>query len=493
MAALYPFGPPPEVAPFPNYVEHPGQKEITKALRANFALPQDEQASFVEIIAGRGWGKTLYFVCKILIPYLNSHPGAKVMWVAPTYMIAQSPIEDIFRGTNELTGERWMPEFNNEGKRIWEFTTTRNGPVLRWYNDATVTFRSADAADSIVSRGYNLIIMDEAALIDERVFTLQIMGTARKAGIKIFAITTPRGKKHWTYKYFMKGQDASDKNYLSFQQNYTRNPYFSKTLAELIKDIPEWLYRQEYLAEFIEDGDSVFRGLEQIISGDEINFPTSQQEWASEVRDVKIDTIDGPVLRRFEERRFVCGLDLAKSVDYTVYWVMDVETGQTVFYKRVNKTDYKDILRTAKEICTRYNEADLIFDATGVGGGLADMMAHYDLIGHPYVFTNDSKNELVTKLAVAIEHGQITAPNITTVRGELAAYTYSLTRTGKISYNAPSGMHDDIVMAMALANWYRTENEGSEVVNVIEDVIAFNESSVGKPQNFFDFMDQDDD
>lgn len=494
MSVLLPFGKKPSDASlYPHYKPHEGQREINKALKENFALPLDQQASFIEIIAGRGWGKTLYFVCQILIPYLNSHPGAKVMWVAPTYMTAQSPIDDVFKGINEVTGERWMPEFDEYGAKIWEFVTTRSGPVLTWYNGATVTFRSADAPDSIVSRGYNLIIIDEAAMVNEQVLTLHIMGTARKAGVKVFAITTPRGKKHWTYKYFLKGQDQADTHYLSFQQNFLRNPFRSKTQEEMIKSIPDFVYRQEYLAEFIEDGDSVFRGLEHVFVGKEISYPSQHQEWKTDVLDVVIDTLEGPVKRPFSERRFVCGLDLAKSVDYTVYWVLDIETGDTVFYKRINKTDYKSILKTAKDICSMFNEADLIFDATGVGGGLADMMSHYDLTGHPFIFTNDSKSEIVTKLAVAIEHTQLKLPNISTVRSELAAFTYSITRTGKMSYGAPSGLHDDIVMALALANWYRVENEASDTVGVIDDIIAINNGRGNRPDSFFDFMDNDDD
>jgi hypothetical protein len=491
----YPFGKKPDPTfIYPRYQEHPGQREITQALKKNFSLPEEDQASIIEIICGRGWGKTLYFVCKILIPYLNTHPGAKVMWVAPSYLVAQSPIEDVFKGMNEQTGERWVEEFDSQGNKIWEFATTRSGPVLTWWNGATVTFRSAEAPESIVSRGYNLIIMDEAALIAEQVFRLQILGTARKAGIKIFAITTPRGRKHWTYDFFIKGQDPSEKNYLSFQQAYTRNPFHNKTQAALVKDIPDWLYRQEYLAEFIEDGDSVFRGLDSVIDGAEISYPGQHQEWAAEQKDVILDTPQGQIRRKWSERRFVVGLDLAKSVDYTVYWVLDCETGETVYYKRVNKTDYKDILKTAQSLCQTYNGADLVFDATGVGSGLADMMSAYDIVAHPFVFTNDTKSELVTRLAVAIEHGQIKIPNIVTVKNELSAFTYQITRTGKITYNAPTGFHDDIVMALALANWFRVENEGTDQVSAIDEVIAFNErQSRGNSGSFFDFMDDDND
>ncbi len=470
-----------------NYEPHPGQVEVNDAILANFY--SDNPAHIVEIIASRGWGKTLWLVSNVLVPYLNGHPNAKVMWVAPTYQIAMSPIEDVFRGIDETTGNRWIPEVSPEGEKIWDFKTTISGPVLTWYNKATVSFKSADSPESIVSRGYNLIIIDEAALIEERVFTQQIMGTARKAGIKIFMITSPRGKKHWTYKYFLKGQDPKETSYLSFQQPYTKNPFFNPVLATLIKDLPDWLYRQEYLAEFIEDGDSVFRGLEHVVVGPEVSFPSQQQEWASDIADV---ILGGGKTKPFSDRRFVVGLDLAKAVDYTVLYVMDMEDGSCVYYKRMNKTDYKVIVKEAGEICRKYNYADLIFDATGVGSGIADFLETEDITVHPYTFTNESKAELVNKLALAIEYAEIKVPNIVTVKNELSVFTYTLTRTGKLSYSAPAGYHDDIVMALAMANWYRKENNVSDEVTAIDDIIKLN-ARPDRPNNFFDYMENDDD
>lgn len=491
MASASIFGKVPKVEV--NYTPHAGQDEVSEALLANFQ--SENPASIIEIICGRGWGKTLYMACDILVPFLDQSPGAKVMWVAPTYLTCMSLIEDVFKAINETNGKQYIPKHDAEGNQVWEFVTTKSGSVLKWYNGAEVTFRSADAPDSIVSRGFNLIIIDEACLIaDEKIFTLQILGTARKQGIKIFMISTPRGKKHWTYKYFLKGQDKNENMYLSFSQPYHKNPYYSKVLSQLIKDIPEWVYKQEYLAEFIEDGDSVFRGLEHVLFGNEISFEGQQQEWSTDLTDITVKTFTGEYKREAADRRFVVGLDLAKSVDYTVLWAMDVDTGDLVYYRRLNKMDYRNVLQIATDVCKKYNHAELIFDATGVGAGLADVLNNYDVTAHPFVFTNESKNEIVNKLALSIQYQEIKIPNITTVKNELSVFTYTLTRTGKISYAAPSGFHDDIVMSLALANWYRKENVGSEEIGIIEDVLAMNEERVrGRPGSFIEEMYEDND
>jgi hypothetical protein len=474
-----------------NYQAHIGQLEVSRTIRNNFSSPNP--AAIVELICSRGWGKTLYLVCEVLVPFLNTTANAKVMWVAPNYSTAMSPIEDVFRGINEETGERWVPEFDDDGNRIWEFANTATGPVLRWYNGSTVVFKSADSPDSIVSRGFNLVIIDEVALIDERVFMQQILGTARKAGIKIFMIGSPRGKKHWTYKTFCKGQDPKETNYLSLQQPYTKNPFFNKTLAALIKELPNWLYRQEYLAEFIDDSDTVFRNIDAILEGIEISFETQQQEWETTLETVVVKDANGDRGIEPSDRRFVVSMDIAKSIDFTVITVMDLDVGQCVYYRRMNKTDYREVIKFAADICKKYNYAELIFDSTGVGSGIADFLNNYDITAIPFIFTNESKNDIVTKLALAIEHQNIRIPNIVTVKNELSVFTYSLTRTGKLSYGAPSGFHDDIVMSLAMANFYRTENGIDQgQVSVIDEIIKINNRASGA-KSFREFMENDND
>lgn len=474
-----------------NYVAHPGQEEISSALELNFR--SNFPASIIEVICGRGWGKTLWVVCEVLIPYLDTHANASVMWVAPNFQTAMSPVDDVLRGSDEETGERYVPEFDAKGNRVWEFATTRSGPVLKYYNGSTVYFRSADAPDSIVSKGFNLIIIDEAALIPELVFTQSILGTARKKGIKIIMISTPRGKKHFSYKYFLKGQDPSNMDVISFQQPTWKNPFASETQRRLMVDLPPWLQMQEYEAQFIDDGDSVFKNLDGGFYGNEITYPSPQQIWEKPIDDIELTKPDGSKYTRYaSDRTFVAALDIAKSVDYSVLTVMDLESGDLVYYKRVNKEDYRNVLKMTEQVCHKFNHCNLIFDATGVGQGIGDMLHNYDIIAHPFVFTNDSKTEIVNKLAIAIEYQQISLPNIKTIRDELSVFTYAITRTGKISYNAPPGFHDDCVMSLAMGNWYRLENQPVDTVGTIDAIIKFNSGSSNRRRSFLEMMEEDD-
>ena len=61
-------------------------------------------------------------------------------------------------------------------------------------------------------------------------------------------------------------------------------------------------------------------------------------------------------------------------------------------------------------------------------------------------------------LAVAIQTNEVRYPQGVIV-SELDAFAYEYTRTG-VRYSAPDGMHDDCVMALALAVYGRTGSAG---------------------------------
>ena len=70
-----------------------------------------------------------------------------------------------------------------------------------------------------------------------------------------------------------------------------------------------------------------------------------------------------------------------------------------------------------------------------------------------FVFTASSKPPLIESLALAFEREEVKwlADDVATL--ELEAYEAQVNaRTNRASYGAPEGLHDDTVMARALAN-----------------------------------------
>lgn len=313
--------------------------------------------------------------------------------------------------------------------------------------------KSIFCGNSIVSKGYGLIIIDEAALIPKEVFMKQILPTARRKGCKIVLISTPRGK-NWFYEMYLDGQDKSKQKYASFAQPWWKRPDYPPLLIELMKDMPARLREQEFEAKFIDNGGGVFINFDNVFYGDEIEYPKQEQMWTH-------PDVDAILLK--EES--VMAVDLAKNYDYTVFVVLSQRTRQLLYYQRFNKTDYKFVIDRIVTVADRFNGCDVIYDGTGVGVGIGDFLDR-ELNSYPFIFTNQSKADIVQRLMVAFEYSNILMPKITTIVNEFLLYEYQITKTGKISYSAPEGKHDDIVVAVAMCNYHIEENGSNDILEI---------------------------
>lgn len=444
-----------------NYKPHSGQREATKAIRAS-------KASFITLSCGRGWGKTTYVMGDIVLPYMYANPGCQVMWVAPVSSTARTPIDEFWVPN--------VPKFDDNGRKVWEYFWQKN--EIHLYIGGKVSkifFKSAEAPDSIVSKGYNLIVVDEAALVPKQVFEQQILGCARKGKPLVVLISTPRGK-NWFYEYWHRGLDSAKPLFTSIHQPYYKRPDYPDFLIEMMKELPPDIVRQEYHAEFVDSGGLVFKGLSDVLFGNQISFNSQNQYW--EATGLGVDPMDN----------YVVSWDLAKQQDYNVFMVMNCRTRQIVEYHRENQTDYKVLTAKARALSEKYNNAPLIYDHTGVGAGVSDFLSD-TLETVPYTFTNESKNILINKLILSVQNQEIQIPNIDTVRSELESFEFNFTKTGKLSYNAPAGRHDDTVIALALCNIYARDHFGTDEIHQIDDAIKLNQGVT----SFYDFMANDDD
>lgn len=453
-----------------NYIPHAGQQEVREGIL-------NSDADIIVIDGSRGWGKSLFSVCDLAIPVMLAEPNKQIQWVAPSYKICKAPIDDVWFGVDEETGERFVPDTCPEtGYKFWEYKS--GDGEIHMFNGSRLYIRSATNPDSIVAKGYSLIIIDEAALIDKEVFMKQILPTARRKGCKIVLISTPRGK-NWFHDLYLRGQDPSEKKYISFKQPWWKRPNYPSVLVELMKDLPEHIRKQEFEAEFLDNSGGTFSNLDAIFQGKEIYFDSPQQEWTHP----DIDTIK-------QNTDFVVSVDLAKMVDYTVICGFDMQTKEMVYYRRMNRMDYKLVLDHIHTTANFLNDADIIYDATGVGSSFGDFLSsHFNTF--PFVFTNKSKNDLINRLIIASEYASIKLPNIPTIRNEFEVFEFNITKTGAMTYNAPDGMHDDCVISIALANWYIEENGGGTDVHVIDNFLNIIEDR--SSESFYDFIENDND
>ena len=320
--------------------------------------------------------------------------------------------------------------------------------VIELLNGSTIWAKSADNPDALVGEGLDLLIMDEAARVKPDAWEVALQpALSDKQGSAIF-ISTPKGK-NWFYNLYLMGTNESQyPEYKSF--NYpsfcnTTIEGFAEEIERRKETTPELIFRQEYMAEFIEGGGEVFQ----------------------DVREVLEDSLREPI----PGHNYVMGVDLAKHKDFTVITVADVQTGKIVHFDRFNKIDWGFQRDKIKNIFKKYNDAVAYIDSTGVGDPIVEDLQRMDVICSGYNFSVRSKYELIKNLMIMIRDKKIYIPHIQVIIDELSAYTFETLPSGIIRYGAPEGMHDDCVSSILLCAWGLSKNR-TEVVGemAVEEV-----------------------
>ena len=305
-------------------------------------------------------------------------------------------------------------------------------------NDAIIQFKSAEKHENLRGEGLNFLVIDEASKVRREAWEEVLRPTLSDTGGRCIMPSTPFGR-NWFYHEFMRGNNPDYPEYESFQFPTASNPYIPSDEIALAKStLPVDVFRQEYEAEFLEDGAGVFRGIKECA-------------W-------------GGVMEPVPGNEYVVGWDIAKHTDWSVVYVMSMKTKHVMFADRFNQIDYKIQVPRVVSIANKYNGAKILMDSTGVGDPVLEMVKDAGADVEGYNFTNTTKQQLVEHLVTKIEKREITYPNIPVLLNELEIYQYELTRAGNVRYNAPDGYHDDCVMALALATWAAFHHKALEVI-----------------------------
>lgn len=422
--------------------------EAVKVIDINYR-PQKYQreihtdpSRFKVIVRGRRGGKTEEEIQGIVMDAVTN-PGRHWL-VGPSYRQIKSIAWTRLKAVLDVDKD-------------WVF----NEQELYCYNDnirddkgtpTRIELKGADKEDSLVGVALKSLRVDEAALVKSHVWSQVLRPMLADYEAPAYFYSTPRGK-NWFYDLYLRGV-RGDIGWKSWRQPTAINEYIKpEEIEESRKDMTEQMFSQEIMAEFLSEETGVFKKIRQCIVG----------------------VYKEPVVGRF----YVCGIDLAKTVDFTVITIIDSVTREVVYWERFQDLAWSIQKVKIQEVSYRYNNALCIVDSTGVGDPIAeDLQASglslwYNGDRPGFKFTNESKTQLINHLALAIEQRRITFPHEPILVDELQAFEYSITDGGRIKYGAPDGKHDDCVISLALACWaLRSQlNEAAVVLrrNIEED------------------------
>ena len=293
--------------------------------------------------------------------------------------------------------------------------------------DSYIDFRSSDRPENIEGFGYDKLFINEAGIVlkDEYLWNNAIKPMLWDYQPSCVIGGTPKGMGVFnTLAEF--GKDKDKPEYEFFHFTSFDNPYLQlDLLKEDMANMPERVVQQEIYAQFLADTGVVFREVSLIADA----LPEKPKD----------------------NHVYVMGVDLAKVTDYTVITVYDRDNNKQVYQDRFNKLEWPFQQAKIKSISDHYNKALVVLDATGLGDPVADALTRAGVPIKPVKFSNPVKKELIEKLAIYIEQRYIHMLNIEDTIKEFNNFTYDVSSSGRIMYQAPQGFNDDIVMAHALA------------------------------------------
>ena len=191
---------------------------------------------FVCAAVSRRQGKT--YIANIIGQLVSLVPGSNILLMSPNYSLSQISF-DLQRNLIKHFGLEVIKD-NAKDK------------VIELSNGSTVRMGSVNQVDSVVGRSYDLIIFDEAALVNGKdAFNVALRPTLDKENSKALFISTPRGRNNWFADFYYRGFSEEYPEWASLRATYHENPRLSEQdIQEARKSMSEAEFNQEYEADF---------------------------------------------------------------------------------------------------------------------------------------------------------------------------------------------------------------------------------------------------
>jgi RNA-binding protein YhbY len=309
------------------------------------------------------------------------------------------------------------------GKNPFITSANHSDLVLNFTTGSTMLFYSAEAYDSIRGETFDALVGDEVAFWKPEAWNEVLKATVLVKGKKVLLLSTPKGKNQF---YTLFNQSINNDNYHSFYGTSFDNPFIERSeIEDARRMLPDHIFRQEYLAEFLDDASSVFRNIKECIEIGE------------------------------ETRTLFAGVDLGRADDYTVLTIVD-QNNKEVYCERWRHLEWSTIINNVVTQLNKY-KPNVLIESNGAQDAIYEQIR--DKVNYnkskvkPFVTTSKSKQAIVENLIVAFENKEIGIIGKDWQVSELETFTYEYNlKTSTIKYSAPSGLHDDYVMSRAICN-----------------------------------------
>lgn len=406
----------------------------------------EDPSKNIIVCAARRVGKSLIMAAKALW-FAFTHPKTSTLIVAATQrqsMLMFDKLLDFiesreFLKESVLRKTRTLIKFTN-GSRIVALPCGRSGKTLR-----------GESAD--------LVIIDEAAFVPEEVILSVMMPMLATTDGTLILISTPYDREHFFYRAFHMPL------FSKYKFKTSDNPLVKKQyLDHQLEMLGERRFKQEYLAEFVDD-ESTFFPMKLLRPCVHVCEDFSNCTFCACNSGMMKPT--GALYGGYDPGGMV---DLAALAVVQKVLLNEASSSEAQAFKPVFRVMMTRTFAASKnskggeevytkftvEIADIHKESpfrNLLVDSTGIG---SPILSHCRELGLPAEGINlhrRSQEEIFSNLKILLERKLIELPDSMELLSSLNCITASRDRIGGFVFSHANGTHDDLAFALALAVW----------------------------------------
>ena len=369
--------------------------------------------------SSRQKGKS-YMVANLLLYYAINYSNTKNYCLSPSFKQAKN----IYQTIVDAIIKSGVVKAKN-----------KTDLIITLINGSTINFKSAEQREQL--RGYtaDFLCIDEAAYIPDSIFYLVLPWVdAKKA--PLLMVSSPFVKNGFFFQYYSYGLERSHNTVTIDWSDDIYKESIEKILSaskleEYRQVLPHNVFLTEYLGEWLDDEGTVFTNIKACVKNVEIK-PT--------------------------DKLFV-GIDYSNQGenDYTVISVFNQNGNQVMLNYFNNTSPLRQIQLIVKQLEPYASQISIICcESNSIGTPYSELIKEKSQILAQKVVlfntSNTSKNAGVLNLQTAMENGEVSILDDEKQKNEFSYFSATYNpKTRNVSYAAPQGLHDDIVMATVFA------------------------------------------
>lgn len=412
--------------------------KFTNTQRRAWATLQKHNCNELVLCQSRQSGKSVFleFCC---IYYLLNSPRANIGFIGPQFAHCRKVFQDILRILEPT-----------------ELIKSANASTLQieMVNGARISFFSAESPNAIRGNSFRaLLCIDETSFIPETTsdgqdfFNSIVMPTCKANRPKIIYASTPRNKGSFFHQKYLKGLEPHsqgvNKTHTIKATIYDDSLLTEEEIQEIRDSIPELSFQMEFMCEFADNAMSAFSDyVDKFTLKKQIDF--NQPLWIGvDFHSVGSDSTVVSLI----------------NADNDV-WQIEIKGGLDAQYRQI-----ANIVDKCKKLVIAYMESNSI-GSTMTNEILKLTKQKSKII--EWTTTNETKENQVgliqTLLTKDMMHFEESNKQL---KSQFDTFTYSFSKTKKVTYAALSGYHDDRVLSLMIAAQAKEDYQWSNGNNIV--------------------------